>query len=282
MWFLFFINVSLYGRATIYSSRDTQAMSVIDSGNVRISYAFNATNIKDYKTYDDLQLLEIGTVVSKYYSYFVFNSDSLITDFKLKKPHSSAVPSKMGIRGKDIFWSEYYYSEYYKENNTLTEYSRMPIDKMNVYYTEDLPIQEWEVDTDTLTVMDYICQKATCRFRGRDYVAWFAPDIPVNNGPWKFGGLPGLILKISDTENKYSYECIGIEQFKHKFPIKKYKDYKSRYKKEERTTVLKIQKKMNEDYETLAGITPVDLVNGKFVRSNRIIPKIKHDPIELE
>jgi hypothetical protein len=43
-------------------------------------------------------------------------------------------------------------------------------------------------------------------------VAWYATDIPISRGPYKFAGLPGLILKIADTENLYSFECIAIEK----------------------------------------------------------------------
>ena len=51
----------------------------------------------------------------------------------------------------------------------------------------------------------YKCKKATTNFRGRDYIAWFSEDIPINDGPFKFNGLPGLIVEIYDTEAKYSW-----------------------------------------------------------------------------
>ena len=38
-------------------------------------------------------------------------------------------------------------------------------------------------------------------------------DIPINDGPWKFCGLPGLILKVSDDENLFEYLAIGLEQY---------------------------------------------------------------------
>lgn len=280
-------NISiLFGQVTSPFSRDLRHLSIVDSGKVRISYAFNATDIKDYKTYDDLQLLEIGTRVSKYYSFFVSNSDSLVTDWKLKNPNAGSVPSRMGIRGKDIFWSEYYYSEYYKDllQSIFTEYTRMPhaMEKIKYYYAEEIHSFNWDIQPDTLTVMTYLCQKASCHFRGREYIAWFAPDIPINNGPWKFGGLPGLILKISDTGNKYDFECVKIEQPEQKFPVKKYSEYGSKYIKKDRTEILKIQKEIHEDYFKIAGLRSGDFINGKFVFNNKPRPKIKYEPIELE
>lgn len=61
---------------------------------------------------------------------------------------------------------------------------------------------------DSLIEMD----KATCRFRGRDYEAWYTPEIPRSEGPWKLQGLPGLILKASDNRQHYTFVCTGIEK----------------------------------------------------------------------
>ena len=69
----------------------------------------------------------------------------------------------------------------------------------------------WTITPDTAVFFNYPCQKATLQFRGRNYEAWFTLQIPINDGPWKFFGLPGLILKVKDTENQFDFECIGLE-----------------------------------------------------------------------
>ncbi len=53
--------------------------------------------------------------------------------------------------------------------------------------------------------------KATTNFRGRTYIAWYNPAIPVSVGPWKFSGLPGLIVEISDTTNKFHWAVKTIK-----------------------------------------------------------------------
>jgi GLPGLI family protein len=51
-------------------------------------------------------------------------------------------------------------------------------------------------------------QKATTEFGGRKWTAWFCEEIPLSDGPYKFKGLPGLIVKISDADNSHD----GIER----------------------------------------------------------------------
>lgn len=72
---------------------------------------------------------------------------------------------------------------------------------------------DWKITTDRKTVLGYECQKATLFFRGRNYVAYFTNKIPFQDGPWKFSGLPGMILDImSDEEDIYfSLVCEKIE-----------------------------------------------------------------------
>ena len=49
-----------------------------------------------------------------------------------------------------------------------------------------------------------------CNFRGRTYEAWFTTEIPVKDGPWKFHGLPGLILEVYDIQKHYSFVFVGL------------------------------------------------------------------------
>jgi len=70
---------------------------------------------------------------------------------------------------------------------------------------------KWRITKEHQKIQDYSCTKAILNFRGRNYTVWFAESIPLSLGPWKFGGLPGLIIKISDSENKFVYELTGID-----------------------------------------------------------------------
>lgn len=78
-------------------------------------------------------------------------------------------------------------------------------------YEEELPQFNWKLTGQHKKIGNYSCQKAQCDFRGRTYEAWFTTEIPVNNGPWKFHGLPGLIMEVSDTRNQYKFEFVYMD-----------------------------------------------------------------------
>jgi GLPGLI family protein len=148
----------------------------------------------------------------------------------------------------------------------------MPWGMPNFQYSEDISLQNWELHDDTLSVGGYLCQKATCNFRGRNYTSWFTVDIPVSNGPWKFGGLPGLILKVYDDDNLYTFECVSIENYPIKYPIQMYDAYKN-YSKTEHKKFLKLLKNVYADYFTAAGIISL---------SDNINKSVPFHPLELE
>ena len=260
----------------IGNSKNTSNMFTVDSSTVKIWYAFNAIDVNKIETYDDYQRLEIGNYLSKYYSHFVYNSDSLCTEWGKKYIGAQSSPRRMGVKGKDEEWSEYYYSEYFKDfsNNTLTEYTRMPLALHRLTYksTENIPVQYWSILEDTLSIQGFICQKATCGFRGRSYTAWFTTEIPINNGPWKFGGLPGLILKVYDDDLLYSFECVKIDFPKKKYPIKTF-EYKD-YTEIDRIKLLKLQKEMHDDYFKFLGMQNTNMA--------KRYKKAPYNPLELE
>ena len=79
---------------------------------------------------------------------------------------------------------------------------------------DNLGIIQWKLDKDSMkTIVGVTCYKAIGRFRGRIYTVWYAPSIPINGGPWKLGGLPGLILEAYDMKREVVFSCKGIEYF---------------------------------------------------------------------
>jgi GLPGLI family protein len=98
------------------------------------------------------------------------------------------------------------YKNYPKGKITFTDH----IPSNTYKFEEDINLFQWSISSDTDTVCGFKAQKATCDFGGRTWVAWFSPDIPYSDGPYKFNGLPGLIVKVYDTRNHYVFELSSI------------------------------------------------------------------------
>lgn len=76
--------------------------------------------------------------------------------------------------------------------------------------TEEIEKPEWVIGDSIINILGYECIKATTVFRGRTWTAFFSPEIPIPDGPWKLCGLPGMILKAYDKKNEYCYEAIAL------------------------------------------------------------------------
>lgn len=69
---------------------------------------------------------------------------------------------------------------------------------------------DWKILDSTADYSNYHCQLATTHYGGRDWLAWFTSDIPVSDGPYKFMGLPGLIVKMQDSRGECMYELTEV------------------------------------------------------------------------
>ncbi len=85
--------------------------------------------------------------------------------------------------------------------------------------------QQWLLTDETDTIFNYPCKKATVNYGGRHYTAWYTSELPINDGPWKFFGLPGLILKVEDSEQFFIYEAFGLQQYDNAVIVKDKDDY---------------------------------------------------------
>ena len=250
----------------------------IDTASLRIKYAWGATDITQDSTYLDCGQLLIGQRMTKYSSWFVEVADSQRVQWAKMNPHAQSVPNgTWWMRGKKPgVWSEYQYSNIFIHGDTLNEWAVMPMgQEWPQRYEEKWNGQDWTLQGDTASFLGHQCQKAMCHWRGRDYIAWFAPDIPIRRGPWKFGGLQGLIMKVHDVDSLYVFEAVAIENGN--FPIWQYP--KDEFMKSSRQKTWKLQKAFNLNYSKTAGrrrMNPDGTIGDLISRPH------EYDPLELE
>jgi len=212
----FKMKVILYLLLTSLAVQATAREPVLDRAHMKCLYRYVYTfdTLKN-ELRDDLLILQIGKEVSKCYSYYTFQCDSL-----QRTPDGAKVWSELfrraiekdGIYGDfpHVRMSTYVYKNYPTGQMTITD----RISSQGYCYVDSLHTQTWAMGDSTREVLGYTCQQATADFRGRRWTAWFATDIPISDGPWKLGGLPGLILKAYDEGQQHVFTAVGLERVK--------------------------------------------------------------------
>lgn len=168
---------------------------IIDAQNQRFAYEYrlvaDSTAKKDVKT--EIMYLDVSKKGSKFYSSEVAISDSMREDRIKKGIHD--------FSGINFGYIPFVVEKSYPDYKTLF-FNSLDIDKYKV--TDDRP-QNWKILPDKEKIGEFTAQKATLDFGGRKWTAWFVTDIPIQDGPYKFHGLPGLIVKIEDKTNSHSF-----------------------------------------------------------------------------
>ena len=167
----------------------------LDTVFLRVEYtAHTTTDTAANSVGREKMLLEIGEHYTKFYSALYEEICYVLENYSNRQALSNA------SHGLDpSSWYSYVYEAYYVDLAKGEAVSTGRIGSLDFKYQEKVPAIEWSIEDSLKTIGEYTAQKATCRFRGRDYVAWFTSEIPLPYGPWKFHGLPGLILSVSDT-----------------------------------------------------------------------------------
>lgn len=150
---------------------------------------------------EDLLLLQVGRNMTKFYSYKTWQTDSLVRVTPPEQVMANLGSFHGGVRD-ELFRD--------RKAGRLTHTDQIGMD--HLLYTEPLPAIDWELTDEERTILGYACRRAIGTFRGRSYEAWYAPEIAVSCGPWKFGGLPGQILAVKDDAGVLDLEATGVEQ----------------------------------------------------------------------
>lgn len=222
-------------------------------------------------------ILDVNNNMKRFYSYKLYRSDStVISNNKFGKPTMSTS-------------LDYEFMVLKKDNpNQISKIYRIFFD---IYELSDEPeIFKWKILSETKKINKLTCQLATLDYKGRKWEAWFTSELPYNEGPYIFNGLPGLIISMYDTKKNYIFNMSGLT-----------KDYQDIYQDDKRFKSININKsqlnKVYMDYyndpykEAKAGKIKINFENEK---GEKIIPnwneitkykqeeiKQNNNPIEL-
>ena len=162
----------------------------------------------------DWMFLDIGDKITKFYSRYDEIKDSMMSE-GLKK----------GLSAWDLHEStkQYFvqpgtavYYQLYDQKKTRVTAKFMP----NGYvYEEPMKMPEWKLENKSLMLYGYQCRRAMTHYCGRDWEVYYAPELPFSYGPWKLWGLPGLIVRATDSDHHFLFEIDLFQKLKNESPI---------------------------------------------------------------
>jgi GLPGLI family protein len=217
-------------------NNEAQNTHIIGSSQIEIRYGVTQGK------YKDLYVLRYGGNKSQYFCYNTLMRDSMIASGHVDTVIDMLEQSEEAKTHHDD-------SDVMPQSSNSSDfiYRNLKEGKLSVYssifgsryvYEEDIPRISWNIREDsTVTVFGYTCHYASTTFRGRKWEVWYTPDIPLDLGPWKFCGLPGLILQ-ADCTGFIHIETCGISD-KNLTPITFYNLLHRKFQLIDRRTFLK-------------------------------------------
>lgn len=162
----------------------------------------------------ELTVLDVTSKGSEFYSYQKFKMDSLasIDAEKQQFDDSDIINTKHIYRGKINYTVSKIYPSFETYFKTFMG--------SNEYKVSDDRKPVWKILPEKEKIGEFHTQKAETEIFGRKWTAWFTAEIPIQDGPYKFQGLPGLILKLSDKNETHAFELKGIAKIPEKQKLK--------------------------------------------------------------
>lgn len=111
-------------------------------------------------------------------------------------------------------------SDYYKDfkNNRLIITRNAGEEEYVI--KEKLHPFKWKLINETKMINSMMCKKATSLdFKGREVVAWYTEIIKISNGPFEYGGLPGLIIQLKSKHKSFELKEIKKTNTKEKIDL---------------------------------------------------------------
>lgn len=155
------------------------------------------------------QVLQIGLECRKYVNYGTLQADSIYDiSYHEGTPFSNVAAQCKEYEEEGRFFPTSLIIDNKTDNMEILE----KIGSKLYTYNEPAPKLKWELLDGFSTIGGYKCRQATTTYRGRKYIAWYTDKFPMKYGPYKFGGLPGLIVCIYDEAKDYTFTLTGFER----------------------------------------------------------------------
>lgn len=202
----------------IFKSVQSQVLPDISISNglkavYKVEHRPDSMELDNYQTNYDVLFIDSGYNSSMYTTVKFVAMDSIKRVERMKG----------NPLGPDISWymangtknTTVIYKDHIRQEVTAHE-KLAPNESIHFIYKET-DSMKWKL-LDQYEIINTIkCYKAELEFGGRTWIAWYNPEIPIAEGPYKFNGLPGLIFQIEDKTESWKYELIRLSENKTSF-----------------------------------------------------------------
>lgn len=271
---LFFTTFHAFAFAQI-DKKAEYSYAVVYDYNFQPSKEDKATRISE------MMFLQVGKGFSNYLSLNQYRADSIIEELAREAELTNRIPS-MGRADQRPQATVHHKVFFERSSNQMHFLGRFIVHR--AHYKEAIPQLNWQMHEEEKEVAGYNCKKATTSFGGRDYTAWYAPTIELHNGPYKFNGLPGLILSIYDTDKEHVFTAVRVEK---KNIVENLREWKGMYVHEfpSKEEFLAYAKKMKDNPALMLQQDVIRVPQDKMEETaNRLKTSIEknNNPIERE
>lgn len=176
----------------------------------QVNMKIDSTQPNETKT--ELAHLDISPKGSTFYSAKNMQRDSIFARMRQTRSFNFDRSQMENLRSQINYVIEKSYPK-----QEITYKNRIGRDQYA--YTEEVKDLVWKILPDTAKIGEYNTQKAETNYGGRTWNTWFTTEIPFQDGPYKFSGLPGLIVKIEDNKGDYSFDLMQTKKIEKPYEI---------------------------------------------------------------
>ncbi len=149
--------------------------------------------------------------MSVIYEYSNSNNSKWLYELIIEESRSFYIQSEVNLEVQSVDKFENRGIMYKNKTDNIIAYNDR-LFKNNFFVKDSLPNFNWEFKVENKYILGVLCNSAKTKFRGKEYIAYYSESFENQEGPWKFGGLPGLILEVVSIDGEYMFKAISIKQ----------------------------------------------------------------------
>ena len=181
---------------------------------VKYDFKYAPDSLNKTKIVSEEMILSTNNQGYAYMSNGLFTSDTIGNLTDLVKQGKLSFSDFMNQKGQDSQNIKLYFN---KDSNAY--HIHTSIDGLSYKFKDDVTKLTWELVDEEKQIQNYKAKKAKTKAFGKNWIAWYTEKIPVAYGPYKFQGLPGLILELSDDKNNFKFDLVEVKIDTTKYPI---------------------------------------------------------------